>query len=260
MMRTIRIFFGLQIAVLVALVPPAGANLIDGAGTSGSLTGLVGGTALLRGVDGSALQGIGNSKAFLTVNQEGSSTTEQGYNTDGTVEFDTVDSGTEALLLSEIPQVDLMGTIYYEFAFALNQTGNPQISINEITIMQGDSPTLTGYNPAVPQIGGAGDTSLIFDWTYNNVESLTVQDFVSGVSDVEMLMLVEANSFNTRPYVMLYMNAGSPISANDGNDKWIVFENAATPPQPIPEPATMLLLGSGLLGLAGIGRKKFFKK
>ena len=47
---------------------------------------------------------------------------------------------------------------------------------------------------------------------------------------------------------------------NDGLTELDFIARPNSAPAPIPEPATMLLLGSGLIGLAAVGRRKFFKK
>ena len=60
----------------------------------------------------------------------------------------------------------------------------------------------------------------------------------------------------------IYMD-GDGSSAGSGNNTISMIDNFSInvtdnpQPAPIPEPATMLLIGSGLIGIAGIGRKKF---
>jgi len=154
----------------------------------------------------------------------------------------------------------------------MNASGNPSLYWG-----YANDPT-KGYFQQYP----AGETTQIVDTVVSTMTAAVDTPFSDngnnniqgpnyGVLSPEYYLAPDPyGPLSSMPYFYPYVKINVTLNGTPTTD-WGSFFNYiddeedivlafGSPTAPIPEPATMLLLGSGLMGLAGLGRKKFFKK
>ncbi|MBN1399504.1 MAG: hypothetical protein JXA74_01630 [Anaerolineae bacterium] len=137
--------------------------------------------------------------SFLSLQAASPALLEEGYNTDGTLELDTVEP-TRALLLSEMPSVIVFGQEYREIALDLNQlsiVGLTQTVLANLGLGVASAGDLTGLDPDTGTIPGV---TPVWSLDYSE-DSYVVMDASMGLGEgiPEYLILVPNALFGAAP-------------------------------------------------------------
>ena len=166
--------------------------------------------------------GVGVINDFLRI-QAHQGSVEQGYNTDfRNVQFDEkTDIHTRSIRVSELPSTTMNGVPCKIILLGVNQKqSSPLISLNELRLYVGNTPTLSGYNATTKQLGGL---SAVYDMGTGNSVWLSAA-LTHGNGSGDMYLFVPERLLqrpdNADPYFYLYSKFGVNFGANGGFEQW----------------------------------------
>jgi hypothetical protein len=275
-MKSYKLMLGLGAILFVCTSTNALATTLDvsGSGASGVIN-----VSKIFHIDLDESSGTGVFTPFVRIQAHGNDPLDQeGYNTDGTLRFDTQPpiNFSHSLLLNEIPVVKFGGISFLEFALDMGEAGNDTSEDHFLDLTDGQFFLNSLGNLSPTTFDGSGVLTGLGSYVYrldsNADNKIILGDLNSGNGRMDYLWYIPAASFVGDPNTTFVYFYSSYKRAGDGFDEWGTCKDKDTgapvpcagragvpidpPPVPTPEPSSIILLGSGLLALARATRKK----